>query len=65
MVEDKELPFSVLWNKSGSYGDGFEYDGYPTTYIFRQGGKLQEIVESDGSAYIADVLAAVESAGEN
>lgn len=62
LIDDKDLTFPVLWNKTGSYGDGFENDGYPTTYVFRQGGKLQEMVESDGPAYVADVLAAVDAA---
>lgn len=62
VMDDKGLDFPVLWSGSGTIGDGFEYDGWPTTYIFKQGGKLQEMVESTGSAYMKDVEDAVAAA---
>ena len=63
-VDDKNLKFPVLWSGSGSFGDGFEYDGWPTTYVFRRGGKLEGIVDKSGPDYITEVLDMVDAAGE-
>ena len=65
VMDDKGLEFPVLWSGSGTIGDGFEYDGWPTTYVFKQGGRLQEMVESTGSAYMKDVESAVAAALKN
>jgi thiol-disulfide isomerase/thioredoxin len=62
VIKDKHLTFPTLWSGSGSVGDGFDYDGWPTTYVFRKGGKLQEMVESTGTQYFDDVETAVASA---
>lgn len=65
VIEEKHLNFPVLSSESGSIGNGFEYDGWPTTYVFRKGGKLEGMIESSGNDYIDDVLDALRSAQED
>lgn len=62
VMDEKGLDFPVMWSGSGKIGDGFEYDGWPTTYVFCQGGKLERMIESSGSAYITDVQDAIDDA---
>jgi thiol-disulfide isomerase/thioredoxin len=61
-VDEKGLEFPVLWSGSGTYGNGFEYDGWPATYVFRQGGKLEGMVDKSGPDYITEVLEMVDAA---
>lgn len=65
VMAEKGLDFPVLWSGSGTIGAGFDYDGWPTTYVFKQGGKLQEMIESTGTAYMTDVQDAVAAALKN
>ncbi len=62
VIEDKHLNFPVLCSDSGDVGEGFEYDGWPTTYVFRKGGKLESMIESSGTQYIDEVLDAIAAA---
>jgi len=63
-VKSKGLEFPVLWSKSGSAGDAFYKQGWPTTFVFAKGGSYSGMCDSTGPGYINDMLALVDKAGK-
>lgn len=61
-AEEKELEFPILYAFSGTYGEGFTAEGWPTTFVFARGGKLEGWCDSSGPSYINEVLELVDDA---
>jgi thiol-disulfide isomerase/thioredoxin len=55
-MAEKELPFVVLYAFSGTFGDGFSEDGWPSTFVFSKGGELVGMCDTTGPSYITEML---------
>lgn len=63
-IHDKKLEFPVLLESSGKIGDGFSEEGWPTTFVFAPGGEFVGWCDTNGPAYLTEVLELVEQANE-
>ena len=61
-LEERELELPVLWGESGDYGEGYEEEGWPTTYVFAPGGELVGWCDILGPAYVTQMLDLIEQA---
>jgi thiol-disulfide isomerase/thioredoxin len=61
-MADKQLTFPVMLKSSGELGDGFFKHGWPTTFVFAPGGEFVGWCDTNGPAYITEVLDLVEQA---
>jgi len=61
-LEERELNFPVLWGASGDYGDAWESQGWPTTYVFAPGGDLVGWCDILGPAYVTEMQELIEQA---
>ena len=56
------LQFPVLLSGSGSLGDAYYKEGWPTTYIFSAAGDLVGISDDPGPAYLDQTMGLAEAA---
>jgi thiol-disulfide isomerase/thioredoxin len=61
-LEERELDLPVLWGESGEYGEGYEEEGWPTTFVFAPGGDFVGWCDILGPAYVTQMLDLIEQA---
>jgi thiol-disulfide isomerase/thioredoxin len=64
-LQEKSLEFAVLWAPSGDYDKRFEKHGWPTTFVFAPGGSYIGWCDTNGPAYITEVLELVAQANRS
>ena len=62
-LDEHDLTFPVLWGESGEYGDGYEQEGWPTTFVFAPGGELTGWCDICGPAYLTEMMDLIAEAG--
>lgn len=61
-LEERDLELPVLWGESGELGEGYEAEGWPTTFVFAPGGELVGWCDILGPAYVTQMLELIEQA---
>jgi len=64
-LDEHELSFLTLVGEDGEYGEGWEEEGWPTTYVFAPGAELIGWCDTVGPAYLTEMLELVEQAMES
>lgn len=61
-LAERELELPVLSGESGEYGEGYEEEGWPTTFVFAPGGDFVGWCDILGPAYVTQMLELIEQA---
>jgi thiol-disulfide isomerase/thioredoxin len=61
-MTDKKLNFPVMLEASGRVGEAFYEQGWPTTFVLAPGGEFVGWCDTNGPAYLTEVMDLVEKA---